>query len=138
MSVLTVVSNASGFIFKCMYIDLCIGPTCELFDELYILICDIGNILGLCSTRYIYNVFKCLMPRSHINRAPYDFPYPAACRGFRDRTGTVRFSFLRHVCMVTYSAAPGENWSGEMKGARKGAGRVPTGCRSVTLRGSVR
>ena len=21
-------------------------------------------------------------------KAPYDFPYPAACRGFRDRTGT--------------------------------------------------
>ena len=29
---------------------------------------------------------------------------------------------------------PGENWSSEMQGARKGAGRVPAECRPVTLR----
>ena len=48
------------------------------------------------SHKYMYSQ-TCFMPRSHINQAPYDFPYLAACRGFRDRTGTVRFSFLRHV-----------------------------------------
>ena len=29
---------------------------------------------------------------------------------------------------------PGENWSNEMQGARKGAGRVSAECRPVTLR----
>ena len=75
------------------------------------------------------------MPRSHINRAPCDFPYPAACRRFRDRTGTVRFSFLRHVRSHILRRPGGARRKlGEMQGARKGAGRVTAECRPVTLR----
>ena len=69
------------------------------------------------------------MPRSHINRAPYDFPYQAACRGFRDRTRTVRFHFYGRCGHIFCGAREvlGKNWSSEVQGARKGAGRVRAG-----------
>ena len=77
------------------------------------------------------------MPRSHINRAPYDFPYPAACRGFRDRIREPSDFHFYGMCGHIFCGArevPGENWSSEMQGALKGADRVPVECRPVTLR----
>ena len=47
-----------------------------------------------------------LKPLSQIHRAPYDFPHPAACRGFWRPYGSLTiFSSIAFV--VTYSTAPG-------------------------------
>ena len=86
-----------------------------------------------------------LMPRSHIPRAPYDFPHhPAACRGILE---TVRVPYDFHfygVCgHILYGtrAVSGKNWWSVIarrpstnRAHRKGAGRVPCG----KLPGSVR
>lgn len=79
------------------------------------------------------NPFTCFMPRLHINRAPYEYPYPAACRWFRDRTGTFGFSFIRHLRSHILLGVSNEN-TRHPQGCRLGVGRMPAG----NLTGSVR
>ena len=75
---------------------LCTNNTCIIQVYFFLYLTSHSPVFHLSSPVFTC-LFGLLMPRSHINRAPYDFPNPAACRGFRDLTGTVRFSFLRHV-----------------------------------------
>ena len=76
------------------------------------------------------------MPRSHINRARTIFPTRRLAVDFETVREPSDFHFYG-MCGHIFCGArevPGENWSSEMQGARKGDGRVPVECRPVTLR----
>ena len=65
------------------------------------------------------------MPRSHINRAPYDFPtrrLAVDLETVREPSDFLFYGMCGHI-FCGAREVPGENWSSEMQGARKDAGR---------------